>query len=396
MNTNLLQLKLIPPVVALLLSFLVIFPDIVWTYSHSSEDQTPQKEHPIPEEFEHREPNQDFHRPEGVPQMPQKEGQDSNFGERKEPHGPQINSVERMAKEFFLFFIITYIFIQMDLFLFDKKRFLKIPSGQLCLHVLVINLLLSTLIAIIYTSFFRQGRTWPIDGLLFFKFFFMAIISYLIVYLLKSVIRQQKISLENERLKTQNIEVQYESLTTQLNPHFFFNSMNSLSYLIRGNQREKSLKYLQKLSEMFRYVLSASKRTVVTLRDEMEMLEAYRYMMEIRFEDKFIFEVDVDEKYYSYFLPVLTVQPLIENVIKHNEISEERPLKVYIKIDKGQKLTVSNTIQPKLLKEESTGIGLRNLNERYKLLFGAQISISNENNTFAVSIPLFSEIDKDL
>jgi sensor histidine kinase YesM len=395
MNTNLLQLKLIPPVVALLLSFLVIFPDIVWTYSHSFEGQTPQKERPMPQEFDHPESNRDFHRPEIDPKMHQKEGRNSDFGERREPRGPQINSVERMAREFFVFFFITYIFIQMDLLLFDKKRFLKIPSGQFNLHVLVINLLLSVTIAVIYTFFFRGGRTWPIDGLLLLKFFFMAIVSYLIVYLLKSVIRQQKISVENERLKTQNIQVQYESLTTQLNPHFFFNSMNSLSYLIRGCEREKSLKYLQKLSEMFRYVLSASKRTVVTLKDEMEMLEAYRYMMEIRFEDKLTFEVNVDEKYFSYFLPMLTVQPLIENVIKHNEISEERPLKVYIKIDKGQKLTVSNTIQPKLLKEESTGIGLRNLNERYKLLFGAQISISNENSTFAVSIPLFSEINKD-
>lgn len=386
MKNNLLQLKLIPPVVAFLLSLFLIFPDIIWRYAHSSSEQFPKVERHEARGF--REFKPPFEHEEGRPpmQMPQKPNQ---FPEPF-PRMGQIENAGRMLQEFISFFIIAYILMLMDVSLFKKELLFRSRSSRMYVHVLGINVLICTFAAFIHLLFIRGGGIWPPDGMMIFKCYFIGLTAYLVVYLLMLVVRQQTILVENEQLKTQNLEVQYTSLATQLNPHFFFNSMNSLSFLIRGKEQEKSLKYLQKLSEMFRYLLSSDKRNVATLKEELDMLQAYCYMMEIRYEDKLLFDVQVDEQYYNCRLPVLTLQPLIENAIKHNEISEDNPLAICISMTEGGGyLEVSNPIQPKFLKEESTGIGLANLNERYKLLFGTEILVSSDGKAFCVRVPVF-------
>lgn len=393
MKNNLLQLKLIPPVVAILLGFFVIFPDIVLKYSHQSFEDFPRMERPLDHSFDDFGPDakglQNKPNQEKSSLEPNKPGFPGDLFSSEIP--PQSANWWRILHEFIFFVVFAYVLMLIDLELLRMKRFSKIGSISRSLYILLINLILGIIGALINTLFLRDGFNWNLDGIITFKSLFIALTTYLIVYLRKLLIRQQRMMVENERLKTQNIEVQYESLTTQLNPHFFFNSLNSLSSLIRNSEKDKSLKYVQKLSEMFRYLLSANKYPIVTLKDEMEMLEAYRYMMEIRFEDKLLFDIDIDEKYLKLLLPILTIQPLIENVIKHNEISEDRPMTVALHVNEENQLVVSNVIHPKLLKEESTGLGIRNLQERYKLLFDENIIILDDKRTFTLKLPLFEE-----
>lgn len=231
------------------------------------------------------------------------------------------------------------------------------------------------------------------DGLILFKCLFAWIVTCLLGYILQLFFYQQKMKLENERLKTENLRAQYDMLTAQINPHFFFNSLNSLSALVRERKQDASLKYINELSDIFRYVLNSGKCGLVTVRDELQFLKAYQFMLEIRFENKLFFRIDIPDFYLDYRLPGLSLQPLIENIIKHNVISEQSPLTVHLFITEDHSLAVSNPIQEKYgTSDESSGIGLLNLNNRYQLLLSKGICIEKNEHSFCVKLPLIEPL----
>lgn len=208
--------------------------------------------------------------------------------------------------------------------------------------------------------------------------------SCYIIYITR---RQQKILLENQQLKLENILSQYESLKSQLNPHMLFNSLNTLRSLIR-EEPVKAQNYTQELSNVLRYMLQENDSQQTTLAEELEFIEGFIFLLQMRYEDNLIFEMKTDKKYNSYLLPPMSLQVLIENAVKHNEISNRHPLKVTIETTADSMLQVCNPIQPKLTATTGTGIGLDNLVKRYRLLFDKEISIDDANNTFCISIPL--------
>ena len=174
--------------------------------------------------------------------------------------------------------------------------------------------------------------------------------SCYIIYLIR---RQQQVIIENEQLQAENIRNQFEVLKNQLNPHMLFNSLNTLRSLVRENQDRA----------------------------------AYIFLLKMRFEDNLQFEIDIECNLEDYFLPPMSIQMLIENAVKHNEISNRRPLTITIVTDPEGSLSVSNPIQPKLTAATGTGIGLANLDKRYHLLFRQEIQITEDSN-FTVRIPL--------
>ncbi len=235
-------------------------------------------------------------------------------------------------------------------------------------------------------DFPRQG--FRLNGINMFKTIFAGIIAVLYGLIIMLVYRQQQMKIENERLKTENLQATYNVLTAQINPHFFFNSLNALSALVREQQNEVSLKYINELSDIFRYVLSSNNKTLVALQQELSFLNAYRYMLEIRYENKLFFDIHIDEKYLQYLLPVLSFQPVVENIIKHNVISEENPLTIHIYITGEEQLAISNPVRPKFGYRENTGIGLKNLTDRYRLLLSKSILIENDDRVFTVKLPI--------
>ena len=198
---------------------------------------------------------------------------------------------------------------------------------------------------------------------------------------------KQVVEMENERLKNENLTWQYNTLINQVNPHFLFNSLNSLSMLVREQKNDDAVTYIGQMSDTYRYIIEEGKAEKTTVENELHFLEAYRYLLEIRYAGKLHIEVAVGKEYYDCELPPLSIQPLIENAVKHNTITSSRPLTVTITTE-GESIVVSNPIHPKLQAEESTGIGLANLSSRYELIVGRKIEVENDGQNFIVKLPI--------
>lgn len=216
---------------------------------------------------------------------------------------------------------------------------------------------------------------------------FMLAVTLLYARLYMLLKQRQKMVIENERLKTENLATRYNMLMGQINPHFFFNSLNSLSMLVREQDNDRALEYIDQLSYTFRYIIQNGQSSVTTLRDEIAFAEAYAYLFKIRYEDKLFFEFDIAEEYLGWTLPALSLQPLIGNAVKHNTITSKNPLRVVIRVVDGV-LEVENQKHAKLDVEPSTGIGLQNLSSRWQIVTGRDIEVVDSEERFMVRLPL--------
>lgn len=196
-----------------------------------------------------------------------------------------------------------------------------------------------------------------------------------------------EIQLEMEKVKNEALKAQYSVLVNQINPHFLFNSLNSLAMLVREQNTQNALKYIDRLSYTFRYIIQTDNKAMVSLHDEMEFLNAYRYLLEIRYADKLFFDIRIDDDMMQRTLPALSLQPLVENAVKHNTITSDEPLTITLRTE-GSKLIVSNPVRPKIEQEAGTGIGLKNLVSRWSMLAGHEVEIHNNGITFEVILPL--------
>ena len=190
--------------------------------------------------------------------------------------------------------------------------------------------------------------------------------------------------LENEKIKSSYLNSKLENLKNQVNPHFLFNSFANLSALINKDQ-QKATEYLSSLSNVFRYSLNNVNEQIVDLSDELNLLKSYMELYKIRMLNGLSFKTDVLDT--NKKILHMSLQPLFENVIKHNKISNQYPLTIYLK-QEGDKLIFINDINKKKVLN-SNGIGLTNLNERYKILTGKGINIKKRSEHFIVELPLF-------
>ena len=213
------------------------------------------------------------------------------------------------------------------------------------------------------------------------------LIVLLSTMLLHSIIQRQQILLENERLIADNIRIRYEALKNQLDPHFLFNSLNTLDGLI-GNDDEKAHEYVQNLSQVFRYTIG--NKEIMHLNEELDFTESYALLMKIRYGDNLQIRYNIDEKYLNYYIVPVSLQLLVENAIKHNVISNRHPLLITIETTQNDTVKVLNAIQPKSGVEYGEGIGLANLTERYEILFQKDIIIT-KTDIFCVEIPLIKQ-----
>lgn len=242
------------------------------------------------------------------------------------------------------------------------------------------------LIYVILSSIYYKGDCFT--GTLLFQFFVTWILSTLVghVFLLYSEKRRKE--LEIEHLKSENLQSRYDALTNQINPHFFFNSLNGLTSLIRKKNDEVTLAYVNKLSDVFRYILQSGKKGLVTLGEELEFVEGFKYMMEVRFASKLVFTIDVPKERMDLKIPVLSLLPLIDNVVVHNAIDSEHKMEVVISLNNQLELVVSNPVFPKLTLPNTNGTGLKNLENRFILLMNRKIRFENKGEMFYVYLPL--------
>lgn len=199
---------------------------------------------------------------------------------------------------------------------------------------------------------------------------------------------QQGEQLKNAELSRAKAEAELAALKNQVDPHFMFNSLNSLSYLISKDQQKASL-FTENLADVYRYILSQKDQTLVLLEDELDFTHKYTELLHLRFGKALHFKRRFNGKLEkSFLIPPTSVFVALENAVKHNEISERYPLQVNIDVQDNQ-LIISNKIRQKRNLQHSSGIGLKNLDERFKLVTGKGISSGkNTDDIFCVQLPL--------
>ena len=188
---------------------------------------------------------------------------------------------------------------------------------------------------------------------------------------------------ENERLKRNELELQNRALKSQLNPHFLFNNLNTLSGLIQQDQSIAN-DFLKEMSDMYRYILKTTDKEVVPLKDEVQFAENYSRLLKKRFGKNFNYSIEIND--LDYMLPPISLHLLLENIVKHNRVDDAHPMSFTIQQNENY-LSVENKINLKN-NVDSTKKGLYILAEQYKFLTNKNVVISNENKLFLVKLPL--------
>jgi len=225
-------------------------------------------------------------------------------------------------------------------------------------------------------------------GFLLFQFIVTFLLCAFTGYIISLYSERHEHEREIAQLKNENLKSRYEALVNQINPHFFFNSLNGLSALVRSNKKQQTIEYINKLSEVFRYILQGDKKGIVELREELEFLDSFRYLQEIRYSDHLKFSINIPEEKKNMRLPALSLLPVINNIVKHNMIDRENKMTVTVRVNDNDELVISNPIHHKLDEGGPHGLGLVNLADRFILLFDKKIRIEKDDDNFAVYLPL--------
>jgi sensor histidine kinase YesM len=267
------------------------------------------------------------------------------------------------------------------------------------LIAIVLHLFYSSVVIFFVNWFWFKillGQEWPE----FWRFAKATIISeYIIFVIITSIIyatsffRAWKREVtESEKIKREALALQYKVLQDQVNPHFLFNSLNILGSLIDFDT-QKAKVFTRELSLFYREVLQLKDRDIISLKEEIDFVKRYIFLQQIRFGEALQVDFAANENLAGMVIP-LSLQAMVENAIKHNEISVANPLKIVIAVTDDHELIVENNLQPKPLYEETSGTGLQNLAGRYQFLTGKEVVITKDNGYFRVILPLIMMADQ--
>lgn len=202
---------------------------------------------------------------------------------------------------------------------------------------------------------------------------------------------KQESKVKEQKMIAGTASAQFDALKNQLDPHFLFNSLNVLTSLIEENPAAAT-KFTTALSKVYRYVLEQKNKQLVTIEEELKFAKLYMSLLEMRFEDSILFTVSPSTQSLDGKVVPLSLQLLLENAVKHNQVSSAKKLEITIEEANGF-LVIKNAMQSKKVLSESSGVGLTNIIQRYKLLTKQPVDIYNDNKYFAVSIPIISKVN---
>ncbi|MBD2753385.1 sensor histidine kinase [Spirosoma validum] len=194
-----------------------------------------------------------------------------------------------------------------------------------------------------------------------------------------------------QKMQQEKTEMQMRALQSQINPHFLFNGLNTLSSLIDESPRQAG-EFVDELSNVYRYLLRSNESELTTLNVELRFIQSYFHLLKTRFGRSISMDIAVDESYQEALLPPLTLQLLVENAVKHNVVLKNQPLTICIRTDQQKQLIVENTLQRKKIRVESNGVGLSNIAIKYRLLNQPSPLIEEEEGWFRVTLPLLMPV----
>ena len=287
----------------------------------------------------------------------------------------------------------SYIFTQLDRRYpwdeFPRKRTI-LGVISIILYAVLAYIIVSLIMAsIVYGSIPENPLVWGIKSS-----FVTILISFgvCLVFLAYGFFMSWKqTTLEAERFKREMLMYKYEALQNQINPHFLFNSFNVLSELVYENQ-EKAVAFIKQMSGLFRYVLDSRDKELVRVSEELEFVRSFAFLLHTRFEDKLSISIDAEAGPDEMIVP-MTLQMLIENCVKHNEISEAKPLNINV-TKQNSSLVVTNNLQKKPVPQASTSTGLANLKQQFSYFTDKELLIENRDGFFTVSVPVLKVGEK--
>jgi LytS/YehU family sensor histidine kinase len=304
------------------------------------------------------------------------------------------NYLTRLAIGTSFSFVFALILVSLDLqiinrldriFFLPEKLLPRIPA-EFFLSVLA-GLFIGSSITVI------AGAVMPYaDGLLkniINNSLITSVLNIIIITVIEAIVwfkRSQQSLVKAEKLERENSQIRFETLKSQLNPHFLFNSLNVLSSLIKKDS-DKAQNFVDEFSSVYRYTLDVIEKPVVELREEIDFAKSFLFLQKIRFDNAVDMEINVDAAKLTYLVPPLAVQTLLENAFKHNKATTDNPLKIKI-CNENDLLLVVNNLQPKIKVIDSKGVGLNNLRKRYQLLGNELPQFSVTEKEYIAKIPL--------
>ncbi len=230
----------------------------------------------------------------------------------------------------------------------------------------------------------------------FYKFVAICVLAVIVFTLLYEILflskeREQDFMLV-KKMDNELTQAELLALTNEMDPHFIFNSLNAMNYLILNNPQQAYL-FNNHLAQVYKYFLLNKNRKLIPLEDELAFIESYFFLLEIRYDKNIRLQLSLGDDLRSVMIPPCAMQILIENAIKHNQFSDNHPLDIEIGMN-GEYLKVSNTIRLKSYPHNSTNTGLKNLGLRFRLICQKEIIIENNSNNFTVKLPLIQQSKK--
>lgn len=298
-----------------------------------------------------------------------------------------------------LVYVSVYWLVFRELFIFYRKRFpeLKESVSRIVYQVvtiLIVYFIVKVILDVVMHNYMHvlfdvdepKGPATVIAALTI-SFFVISIYETIFFYT-----QLQTSITEKEQLESENIKSQLEGLKNQVNPHFLFNSLNTLTYLIPEDP-DRAVGFVQQLSKVYRYILEIKDQKLIPLSEELKFLDAYIFLLKERFGENFQITVNIPEAFLSSKVVPLSLQLLLENAIKHNIISNLKPLKIEVFVEK-EKLIVRNNLQKKNQVMNSTKAGLQNIRNRYSFFSNKNVEVLSTAEYFIVMLPLIALTEK--
>ncbi|WP_442266498.1 sensor histidine kinase [Tenacibaculum sp. ZS6-P6] len=300
-----------------------------------------------------------------------------------------------------LFFTIFDWLVIRSILIFLRKKFPDFKDDTKRIIILFIAIIAVILIVDLFGnkfltfffSLFGMHSTYAMNFKVLLPIIIIVVMDMAIYEAIYYNVRLKKSIREEEQTKQVMIQAQLDTLTNQAKPHFLFNSLNTLRDIIEVEDKEDAKLFVDKLSDVYRFILESGNSNLLQLHEELKFVKSYIHIQKERFGDNLIIEWDISEDKLSTMIIPMSLQLLIENAIKHNIVSKAKPLIVSVKTKENQ-LIVSNKIQKKSTQLPSTKIGLKNITKRYSLVSDKAIEINNDGEFFTVILPLLKIDDQ--
>jgi sensor histidine kinase YesM len=253
---------------------------------------------------------------------------------------------------------------------------------------IILFFIIDTLLIRFHMLLFRAHTNEQLFKFLFnIKMVITVIMTMLFAQIFRLLLNNYQIRLSNASLLKTNAETKYEVLKNQVNPHFLFNSLNTINSLIVTDQ-QAAVNYVNNMSDVYRYVLKSHELNAITLEEELRFITAYTHMLKGRYGNKMHIDCAIQHSYRQHLVPPMALQILVENAVKHNIASHNKPLHIQIYTNDKAMLVVENNLQQRNDPAPSTGVGLQNLNQRCKYLSNSHLIIQQTQTSFLVTVPL--------